>query len=129
MNDFGENKEKGFPLLKVVIAAVRCLKTGKLYGIRFEEKSRNRWIGDWAFPLKENQAGKEGYDKTTIAGSFDFGETYKGCPYCESKGIFKCSCGKINCWDGVVKFVTCRWCGGKGELSGSIESINSGSDR
>ena len=29
---------------------------GQLYGIRFEEKARNQWEADWAFPIREKTA-------------------------------------------------------------------------
>ncbi len=125
MTLYNDNKN----ILNVVIIVACCHKTGNNFGIRFEEKSTNNWVGDWAFPIKKHIIKKEKYENTLISGNFSFSADYHGCPYCESQNIFKCSCGKINCWDGKIKIVTCKWCNGKGELSvGAFESLDSSND-
>jgi hypothetical protein len=40
-------------ILNVVIVLGRCRRTRRPFGIRFEEKGRNRWLADSAFALKE----------------------------------------------------------------------------
>lgn len=109
--------------MEVAIAVSKCLTTKKLYGIRFEKLQSNGWEFNWAFPIKAESAQREGYDKTVIKGTISQAEEYPGCPHCGSKGFFLCSCGKLNCWDGNKRMVTCSWCDRSGELSGSIESI------
>ena len=42
----------------------------------------------------------------------------------QSKSFFYCGCGKLNCWNGRARVVTCSWCGNRGRLSGGIDSIN-----
>jgi hypothetical protein len=93
-----------------------------------ERKQNELWVADWAFSVKENYAQKEGYDHITITGIFTIDKVYPGCPYCQAKSIFKCSCGKINCWDTQTNTVTCVWCGQTAELKGHIEALNAGAD-
>jgi hypothetical protein len=113
---------------KVVIVMARCSHSQQSFGIRFEQKLPNQWVADWAFAIKEAAAKREGYDKSEIAGSFGFDAAYPGCPYCEASGIFKCSCGKVACWDGKCRKVTCPWCGRSSEIAGEIESLSVGKD-
>lgn len=96
--------------------------------MRFEEKSKGRWVADWAFAVKEAYAKKEGYEHTTIAGTFTLDTAYPGCPYCEAKSFFNCGCGKVNCWDGKTKIVACSWCNQTSELGGQIETLSAGED-
>src|SRR5579872_3709367 len=93
-----------------------------------ERKQSEQWVADWAFAVKERYAQKEGYDQITIAGTFMLDQAYPGCPYCHAKSIFKCGCGKINCWGEETKTVTCVWCGQTAELKGHIEALNVGVD-
>ena len=50
------------------VILAKCAKD-KIYGIRIE-KRENDWIRTWAFPLKEDMAEKEGFDKTSFTGNF-----------------------------------------------------------
>lgn len=109
--------------MEAVIALSRCAKNKKMFGIRFERTAPN-WTYTWAFPIQEKTAHNENYDKTRISGAMIEGEEYPGCPYCESKGFFYCGCGKLNCWNGKSRVVTCSWCGNRGRLSCGIDSIN-----
>lgn len=114
----------------VVIVVARCNRTKDLFGMRFEEKSRHRWVADWAFPIQETMARKEGYDRNQIQGSFDFDYDYPGCPDCHAGSIFQCSCDKIACWQArrLPCVETCPWCGAQVTLSDSISSIKAGGD-
>lgn len=116
-------------LLHVVIVVARCARSKKYFGIRFEERGRNKWFADWAFQMKETVARKEGYDRNTISGKLRFGEEYPGCPHCENKRLVKCGCGQVSCWDGKDGPVTCPWCGSTGEVTGTIDSLHAGGDR
>ena len=114
----------------VVIAIARCRGSKNTFGIRVEKKGRSLWIADWAFSIPESKAAKEGYDRSQISGSFGVDSAhYPGCPHCHAPGFFKCACGQIACWDGESRKVTCPWCGAKGELGATIESLNAGTDR
>src|SRR5437764_15248949 len=97
----------------VVIVTSRCSRTRQYFGIRFEEAIRGQWIADWAFPIKETLAKKEGYNRNQITGTFSFASEYPGCPDCQAKSIFKCNCGKIACWNvgPLPCTVVCPCCG------------------
>ena len=114
----------------VVIVTARCNNKKQNFGIRVEEKDRNTWIADWAFPIKESTARKERYDMNKISGNIIFDSQYPGCPYCESKGIFLCGrCNKVSCFNGKTEIVFCPWCNEKLKLGGHIESLSAGGDR
>lgn len=127
----------------IVIVMARCGHSKEYFGIRFEEnQSMERypkhnfggepgqfWAADWAFEIRRESGGREGYDKTEISGIFSISPTYPGCPYCHGKSIYKCGCGKVVCWDGETQIVTCPYCGMTAQLSGQIESLYSGFDR
>ena len=114
----------------VVVVLARCRITRQLFGIRIEEKYPTQWLADWAFSIHEKQAKKEGYGNSQIRGSFGVDmAVYPGCPNCQAPGFFKCSCGKLGCWDGESRTVTCPWCGARIELGGSIDALSAGGDR
>jgi hypothetical protein len=119
----------------VVIVMARCTQSKQSFGIRLEEKISSQWVADWAFPIKESTATKEGYDKSEIAGSFLLDETYPGCPYCKRSNFCLCGgglfsqCGKVGCSDGEDTIYICPWCSNKGKISGHIERLNAGNDR
>jgi hypothetical protein len=100
-----------------------------VFGIRFEERKQGQWLADWAFAIEETSAKKEAYDRSQIAGVFGFGVSYPGCPHCQVSSIFQCVCGKVACWDGESRIVTCPWCGSTVELRGQIERMSAGRDR
>lgn len=113
--------------MNVAIAVCKCSEKKKLYGIRFE-KDNIYWRYTWAFPINENTAKREKFDKTKITGSIVRGEEYPGCPFCGTQGFFLCSCGKLNCLKGQAMVVRCNWCGQSGILSGGIVSIDTTSN-
>ena len=115
-------------ILNVVIVLSRCSRSRQPFGIRFEEKGRNCWIADWAFPLKETTARREGYDRGEIAGSFTFDPAFPGCPSCRASSFFKCgACGKVNCWANET-VITCSWCGNRGGIEGQVDRLGAGGD-
>jgi hypothetical protein len=116
-------------LLKVVIVLSRCSQSRRPFGIRFEERAVGQWLADWAFSLKDDAARREGYDRSTLAGTFGFEADFPGCPSCRAKSCFKCGCGKVGCWDGQQPTVICPWCGTTGRLEGCIKSLSVGGDR
>ncbi len=113
---------------KVVILIAQCQHAKQHYGIRLEEKSSNRWVGDWAFTIQPTVAEKEGYDRSEISGNFEFDDHYPGCPYCNASGIFQCRCDKLGCWSSEQRQVKCPWCGNRAWISGNIERLSAGSD-
>ena len=108
----------------------RCSHSKQSFGIRMEEKIVDNWAADWAFPMKESVAKKEGYDNTQITGSFSVDESYPGCPYCERKTFCRCgSCSKVSCSGGQGSTHNCPWCGTQAKIEGYIQSLNAGTDR
>jgi len=114
----------------VVIVISRCSRTKQTFAMRFEEKWREQWIADWAFKIQESSANKEGYTRNQISGAFDFDQDYPGCPYCQARGMFQCSCGKIACWHEAPLpcHAICPWCDSNIVLSIPLTSITSGED-
>ena len=122
----------GWPL-EVVVVMAKCNNYKNSFGIRLEKQegkwmSKDKWIADWAFAIKENQAKREGYDKQNISGAFGFADEYPCCPHCENPGLYKCGCGNVACWDGRAEKVTCPWCGANLELEGEINNLDVGGD-
>lgn len=115
--------------LNVVIVLAKCRNSRQIFGIRIEEKSSSHWLADWAFPIQDKKAAKEGYGQSEVRGSFRLDPAYPGCPHCHAPGFFKCSCGKVACWDGATRMVACPWCSSNVELSGTIDKIDTKHDR
>ena len=76
----------------VVIVMARCGHSKKYFGIRFEEnqsmerypkhnfggESGQFWAADWAFEIRRESGGREGYDKTEISGIFSISRNLSG---------------------------------------------------
>ena len=91
-----------------------------LFGMRIQ-KFGSDWKRTWAFKITMEKAQHEGYDRERTSGTFDPSREYPGCPYCKSKGIAQCNCGRSFCFKteerlrrGITKH-TCPWCGQTGE--------------
>ncbi len=110
---------------KEMIAVMsRCVKTKKLFGIRFDTNNGKNWEAAWAFPLKEGADKREKGYAVSIKGSFVLGNDYPGCPYCGNPSFFMCGkCGKFSCYDGKTKHVICPHCGNEGDLDSPITEI------
>jgi hypothetical protein len=104
----------------------RCSINKTAFGIRFH-LFENQWRADHIFHI--NKTTLDTFGQFTAEGVFAIDEAYQGCPYCNSRSIWKCGyCGKICCWDGDTQIVTCAWCNKKGRLSGQITSLTVGDD-
>lgn len=115
--------------LKAVIVIAKCEPHNKTYGMRFEKSAPNHWRVNWAFPMKESAAKREGYDKTTVSGNIEFTDEYPGCPYCKETNLTLCSCGRLSCSHLVNEVFTCAWCGARGTIGGyNGASITAGID-
>ena len=69
---------------------------------------------------RQSQAGR-----LPVAGRFGISAEYKGCPNCGSNSYVRCgTCGELGCWDSSSRNYTCGNCGIRGEVRGSIESVN-----
>lgn len=115
-------------MLNVVVVLARCVRSKEHFGIRLEEKEEDKWVADWAFAVKERYAKKEGYDKEEIMGVFAIDAVYPGCPHCQSKLLVKCGCGRVACWDGEKRLITCPWCGAKSEIAGVVDRLSAMED-
>ena len=100
--------------LNATIVMAKCSKTKKLFGMRVEQRG-NDWIRTWAFPLDEEKARNEGFDKNKLSIS-GVDNDYPGCPHCGDGGFTKCTCSKIGCSgatvtnEGKMSYI-CPWCG------------------
>ena len=117
---------------EAVVVLCKCVKRHRTFGIRAEKTGRNHWDFTWAFPIKEDAAHREGYDRTTVGGDIDFADEYPGCPYCGDTGFVLCPrCNKICCGYEADRILPCEWCGnvasGISDYSG--EDIRAGMDR
>lgn len=96
--------------MEATVILQRCGKSGRTFGVRCEKMQDGEWHRTWAFPIDENRARHEGYDKTEIKSHLPATDDYPGCPYCGCQGAFyDYNCGKISCYYGEKVF-TCPWC-------------------
>lgn len=119
------------PSPHVVIVLARCSRREASFGMRFEETLPDRWVVDWAFPVRETAARREGYDRAAIQGVFTLGATYPGCPHCEWRNFVRCACGHVGCYDGENLVYTCPWCLRTGQVhsgGGGITRLEAGED-
>ncbi len=92
------------------VVLARCTESHKLYGMRVQQHG-NDWVRTWAFPIHEDVAVKEGFDKVQIQGRLNTTADYPGCPYCGTRYFFVCGkCRKMNCYHKEDTTV-CEWCG------------------
>jgi len=96
-----------------------CEETKKQFGITVDPRGNNVYAFCWGFKIKEEQAKREGYDKSHVRGQVLYDPEFNGCPHCGSKQFYICRCGKVICWHGQ-EFVTCPSCG----LSTTLEAAN-----
>jgi len=117
----GNSDDTQTPEAKIILS--KCCNHNKIFGIRIE-KVGNDWVRTWAFQISEAQATREGFDKAKITGSLKASPDFPGCPYCGSRGLLLCACGRASCYDGKSWSPFCYWCNTKvGNLSHS-ESFN-----
>ena len=105
----------------------RCETTRKMFGIRFEKREKV-WFYNWAFPVKESNARNEGYDHTRVEGELARDPEYPGCLSCGAPGFFRCSCGKMTCWDGKKPEAVCAWCGRASKIRDDLKSLEGTTD-
>lgn len=68
----------------VAIGIAKCPASGRLYGVRIEQRGSKR-LATWAFPIKPEAAKREGYVSTRIAPDIAYDQAYPGCPYCKKR--------------------------------------------
>jgi hypothetical protein len=119
------------------VILAKCSKHNRTFGIRVE-KSANDWVSTWAFPIDDNKAKREGFDRNEMKGSFLPTTDYPGCPYCGGEALVQCRCGKMICYSTNSRIdnkiekrqkgkrdeaaVHCHWCG---TLLKEIQTVDS----
>ena len=112
--------------MAATVILAKCGANGKTFGIRVEqrgtsgESSRGSdWVSTWAFPIDDNKAKREGFDRNKITGAFRPVDNYPGCPHCGSYELVQCGCGKMFCYkegrtggkSETKQELKCPWCG------------------
>ena len=116
-------------LKEAAVVLCKCGEVHKTYGIRAEKNGVDDWTFTWAFPIKEDSAIREGYDRSSVNGNITFADDYPGCPYCGGSKLTVCSCGHLNCTILKNNLFTCEWCGTQGTIGAYTgEMIVAGSD-
>jgi hypothetical protein len=67
------------------VGIAKCPTSGKIYGVRIEERENNKWIATWAFPIKPEVAQREGYQENEFPAGITYDSHYPGCPYCDKQ--------------------------------------------
>jgi len=89
----------------------RCNQNKKLFGITIEKRTDGDWNMMYSYPIDEQHAKSEGFDKTSITADIYSTTSYPGCPYCQKKNFVRCgTCGKITCHTNGTATNTCGWC-------------------
>jgi hypothetical protein len=117
------------PMSNVVILHCRCTVSKLGVGIRLEETAHGHWEADWTFAVSDQTASREHYGHRQIKGTFTLTSEFPGCPRCGASGFFQCPCGKVSCWSGESRNVTCAWCGRRVGLEGVIDTLSTSGDR
>jgi hypothetical protein len=68
--------------LKVAIGIAKCPTSGRIYGVRVEERD-SKWAATWAFPIKPEVAKRERYSINQFPPDIIYDKAYPGCPFCK----------------------------------------------
>ncbi len=116
--------------MEATVIMVKCSESKQTFGMRVQKISDDDWERTWAFPIKDEVAKNEGYDKTKITANLFTSSEYPGCPHCKTMNVVQCAtCGKLNCYNGEDTMI-CGWCNNKmGRISVSEKELEfSGTD-
>lgn len=103
-----------------------CEETKKQFGITVDPRGNNTYAFCWGFKIKDDQAKREGYDKTRVRGLVMYENDFNGCPHCGSKHFYICNrCGKVCCYHGE-EYMTCPNCGASATVAPAEEVDLSG---
>ena len=78
-------RSRGFLYLLIcgAVATFSPAYAGEHDGDRHEgNEHEGKWIGTWAFAIRDDVAKKEKYDSKRIKGTFEFAPSFPGCPNC-----------------------------------------------
>lgn len=96
--------------MEASVILMKC-NNKRLFGVRVQKTEDGDWWRTWAFPIDENVASREGFDRQQIQGNLYTTEEYPGCPFCEGDGFVSCGkCHRLSCWHGELS-MACTWCG------------------
>jgi len=114
--------------VEAAVLTATCSRTHRPFGIRVQRTAPREWSMTWSFRIEPGVAGREGYaDAQTLSGRFVWGSDYPGCPHCQTRSLYQCSCKRLACHDGEVS-QTCPVCGTQVQLEGTVETISALSD-
>ena len=113
-------------LVDATVILMKCDKTHKSYGVRVQKTSNGDWERTWAFPVDDQVAKKENYEKKSVVGNLFCTEEYPGCPYCHTTGFIMCGrCTKLTCYrDDLDGKFRCEWCGATGVVQTAEDKFN-----
>jgi len=77
------NNKKNEQEIRAAVGIAKCPVTGKIYGVRVEERTNKKWVATWAFSIKPEVAKREGYSTNQFPPDILYENTYPGCPYCK----------------------------------------------
>ena len=105
---------------KAFVTLAACEKTKNSFAITVDPKGGSLFHRPelkfvWAFKIDKEKAHRERFDANHVKGMITFDDNYPGCPYCQTKLVWICSCGTVVCWHGQ-KIATCPNCKWSGEL-------------
>lgn len=110
-------------LWRGVLVTAQCRRTKQYFTVHIAERGHGRWIVSGASTVP-NDAGPHMNDgQVTLTGDLGFDAAYPRCPYCQAAQVCQCGCGKIACWDGTRRAITCPWCCVIGEGYSQIEEL------
>ncbi|MCL1988203.1 MAG: VWA domain-containing protein [Firmicutes bacterium] len=69
--------------INAAVGIAKCQHTNKIYGVRVEEKGKDKWWATWTFPIKPEVATREGYSEQPFPADIQYEKNYPGCPYCQ----------------------------------------------
>lgn len=105
------------------ISQCRCSIKKKIFNIYFFKSPSNRWLAGQveSFEIPNESVSQ----KIAIRGTIDTDINYSGCPYCNSRGIFKhVECGRISCWIPQTTIALCAWCDETFSVTSSITNLD-----
>ncbi len=110
------------------IIEVKCEKTRKPFYIRLESDTdkitdTTIWTVEWAFAVDDQKNVKSPITQST-GSRIEVSRSYPGCPHCGKKGLLRCVCGKIFCFDIQHSKVTCPWCNTTSSAVAYSPSVN-----
>jgi hypothetical protein len=110
-------------LWRGVLVTAQCRRTKQYFTVHIAERGHGRWIVAGASTVPTDVGSHMNDGQVTLTGDLGFDATYPHCPYCQAAQVCQCGCGKIACWDGTRRAITCPWCCAIGEGYSQIEEL------